>query len=339
MRRICNVALIDTSAVIYPVIYRFRHLDAEMVRWMKYDLFKRLHNTIEKIYARYGVGVFILAWDSGSDPARKNITFDDLDIKNKPAETYRGGRKARTAIPDYVWAEVSAFKKMMHTDRLVGRCGMWSFAGENAVEADDIIYDVLRKMRERRNPERHFFIVSNDKDFFQLVSEDTSFLRMKDGGFLLYTPEQVQEEFCVEPIDFPLWQGIVGDKADNIPGINGIGSTTLKKALRVVSIHQLFELQEHEDKYVAKILAKLRDEDTREAVQRSVDLARFRTPTNEYYKTSPDKDAFGLSETMLYYALRDALVPGGVYASEEVDDFLHDAAVFYTDLKRQIKRR
>ena len=93
-------------------------------------------------------------------------------------------------------------------------------------EADDVIA-TLAKQAEAAGHE--VLIVSSDKDFSQLLTENVSMLDgMKD---VTYTPELVRKKFGVTPELFVDYQALCGDKIDNIPGVAGIGAKTASKLL------------------------------------------------------------------------------------------------------------
>lgn len=98
-------------------------------------------------------------------------------------------------------------------------------------EADDLI-GTLAKQAEKEGFQ--VFMVTPDKDFAQLVSENIFMYkpaRMGNGIEIWGIPE-VLEKFEVERpeqvIDF---LGMMGDAADNIPGLPGVGEKTAKKFL------------------------------------------------------------------------------------------------------------
>ncbi|MGG7033966.1 MAG: DNA polymerase I [Flavobacterium sp.] len=99
-------------------------------------------------------------------------------------------------------------------------------------EADDLI-GTIAKQAEKENYQ--VFMVTPDKDFAQLVSENIFMYkpaRMGNGVEIWGIP-QVLEKFGVERpeqvIDF---LGMMGDAADNIPGFPGVGEVTAKKLLK-----------------------------------------------------------------------------------------------------------
>ncbi len=86
-------------------------------------------------------------------------------------------------------------------------------------EADDIIATLVEQANTA-NIEVH--IISGDKDFAQLISEQ---VRMVDTlRDVVYTPDLVHKKWGVPPRQFVDWQAMVGDKADNIPGVPGVGA-------------------------------------------------------------------------------------------------------------------
>jgi DNA polymerase I len=97
-------------------------------------------------------------------------------------------------------------------------------------EADDII-GTLAKQAEKEGYQT--FMVTPDKDFAQLVSENIFMYRPRfGGGYETWGIPEVQEKFGVERpeqvIDF---LGMMGDSVDNIPGLPGVGEKTAKKFL------------------------------------------------------------------------------------------------------------
>ena len=97
-------------------------------------------------------------------------------------------------------------------------------------EADDII-GTLAKKAEKEGYQT--YMVTPDKDFAQLVSENIFMYRPRfGGGYETWGIPEVQEKFGVknpeQVIDF---LGMMGDSADNIPGLPGVGEKTAKKFL------------------------------------------------------------------------------------------------------------
>ncbi len=99
-------------------------------------------------------------------------------------------------------------------------------------EADDII-GTLSKQAEREGYQ--VFMVTPDKDFGQLVSENIFMYRPSrlGNGIEIWGIPEVQKRFGVErPEQVIDYLGMMGDASDNIPGLPGVGDMTAKKFIK-----------------------------------------------------------------------------------------------------------
>lgn len=100
-------------------------------------------------------------------------------------------------------------------------------------------------------------LVTGDKDAYQLASELTSIVTTKRGitDVVVYGPEEVEERYGVRPAQFTDFLGLKGDKADNIPGVPGIGD---KKAAAMLQAYGDLEgIYDNLDKFKGKQLENL----------------------------------------------------------------------------------
>ncbi len=95
-------------------------------------------------------------------------------------------------------------------------------------EADDII-GTLSKKAEKEGYKT--FMVTPDKDFAQLVSENIFMYRpVFGGGYETWGIPEVKAKFEVDdPEQVIDYLGMMGDAVDNIPGLPGVGDKTAKK--------------------------------------------------------------------------------------------------------------
>lgn len=99
-------------------------------------------------------------------------------------------------------------------------------------EADDII-GTLAKQAEKEGYQ--VFMVTPDKDFAQLVSENIFMYRpaRMGNGIEIWGIPEVQKKFEIErPEQVIDYLGMMGDAVDNIPGLPGVGDKTAKKFLK-----------------------------------------------------------------------------------------------------------
>jgi DNA polymerase I len=98
-------------------------------------------------------------------------------------------------------------------------------------EADDLI-GTLAKQAEKEGFQ--VFMVTPDKDFAQLVSENIFMYKPARMGndIEIWGIPQVLEKFEIQdPLQVIDYLGMMGDAADNIPGLPGVGEKTAKKLL------------------------------------------------------------------------------------------------------------
>lgn len=108
-------------------------------------------------------------------------------------------------------------------------------------EADDII-GTLAKKAEKQGYKT--YMVTPDKDFAQLVSENIFMYRpVFGGGYETWGIPEVQAKFEVDtPEQVIDYLGMMGDSVDNIPGLPGVGDKTAKKFIAAYgSMEGLFE--------------------------------------------------------------------------------------------------
>jgi len=105
------------------------------------------------------------------------------------------------------------------------------------VEADDVVA-YLTKMYENDRK----IIASSDKDFYQLLDENTVIFSPVKKVFL--NNKDILEKFNIHPMNFALARAIVGDKTDNLAGLRGIGIKNVVKYFPFLSDGKKVELEQ-----------------------------------------------------------------------------------------------
>lgn len=121
-------------------------------------------------------------------------------------------------------------------------------------EGDDILGTVAARDEELGY---RTLLVTGDKDAYQLASDLTKIVTTKRGitDVVIYGPEEVEERYGVTPDQFTDFLGLKGDKADNIPGVPGIGD---KKAASMLQAYGNLEgVYANLDKFKGKQLENL----------------------------------------------------------------------------------
>ena len=121
-------------------------------------------------------------------------------------------------------------------------------------EADDIIGTLAR---EAERSGYRVDVLSSDRDLLQLVDQNTRVRLLKKGLSEIddVTPEILYQDMEITPTQVTDLKGLMGDTADNIPGVPGIGPKTALKLLHTYTT--LENLYEHIDELKGKQKEKL----------------------------------------------------------------------------------
>lgn len=97
------------------------------------------------------------------------------------------------------------------------------------VEADDLIGSLACKYA---SPDVNVYIVSGDKDFMQLINPHVFlYSPKKNSDAIIVDEEKVFEKFGCKPDQVIDILGLMGDSADNVPGVKGIGEKGAAKLI------------------------------------------------------------------------------------------------------------
>lgn len=156
-------------------------------------------------------------------PDHLAVAFDKegSHSRNEMFSAYKANRNATPEAIKIAIPYIQELLKAMHIP-IIEKAG---------IEADDLI-GTLAKQAEKEGYQ--VFMVTPDKDFAQLVSENIFMYkpaRMGNGIEIWGIPE-VKEKFEIEhPLQVIDFLGMMGDSVDNIPGLPGVGEKTAKKFL------------------------------------------------------------------------------------------------------------
>ncbi|MDC7234329.1 MAG: DNA polymerase I [Spirochaetales bacterium] len=137
-------------------------------------------------------------------------------------------------------------------------------------EADDIMGTLAVKAREEG---RASYIISGDKDLLQFAGEGIKIMKLEKGSSIEMDRDDVFEDRGVWPEQIVDYLSLVGDTADNVPGVAGIGPKTAAKLLQ--QYNTLDGIYEHLDEIKSKS-QRQKLEDNRENAYFSRDLVVIR---------------------------------------------------------------
>lgn len=230
-------------------------------------LFRMFYGMPDHFYSADGVKYnalygFVCAMDKVLRMVRPShvfVSFDSPDCgeRRELDEAYKANR------PDYseMAPEECPFTQLPAIYAALARMNV-PYAEIHGCEADDVLASYAVKYAG----EYEVVILSTDRDYWQLVSENVSILNYHGYDSTLVTPPVVRQKYGVEPAQFADWKCLVGDKSDNIVGVPGVGPKNAAALLG--KFGSLEYLMEHTD------------EITRPAIRRAVEEARERILLN-----------------------------------------------------------
>lgn len=167
--------------------------------------------------------------------------------------------------------------KINQTVRLIHylKCLPVKTVSMNKVEADDIIAYLSDILSNKHGSK--VFIVSNDKDFIQLVDDNITVYRPSEKEF--YTKEMIKKEFGVLAENFILYKTLLGDQSDKVAGIKGLGEKGLLKKFpelleRPLSFDDVMEIAEAKLKDHVVYARVLQDEERLRNNYKIMDLGK-----------------------------------------------------------------
>ncbi|CAB0508078.1 DNA polymerase I [Corynebacterium diphtheriae] len=174
-------------------------------------------------------------------PTHVAVAFD-VGRQTFRTEMFPEYKAQREAAPPEFKGQVEIIKEVLET------LGITTLEKEN-FEADDIIATLATAAGPLGFDT---YIVTGDRDSFQLVNESTTVLYPMRGVSVLhrFTPEAVEEKYGLTPVQYPDFAALRGDPSDNLPNIPSVGEKTATKW--IVQYGNLDSLLAHADEIKGK---------------------------------------------------------------------------------------
>ena len=202
--------LLDGMALIYRAYFAF---------------FKnpRLTSKGDDVSAIFGFLNTLLEIQKKHNPSHIAVAFD-LSGPTFRHELYPSYKANRDETPDAIKFSIPIIKELLESLSI-------PILEMKGFEADDIIGTVAKKASKEKY---ETFMVTPDKDYAQLVNDNTYMLKPARGGKEeeIITRNDVIEQWNINHIHQVIdILGLAGDSVDNIPGIPGIGPKTAQKLI------------------------------------------------------------------------------------------------------------
>ena len=145
------------------------------------------------------------------------------------------------------------------------------------IEADDII-SFACQLPHLKGWQK--IIVSSDKDFYQLLDNETLLFRPIQKQLL--NKNDIINEFSIHPNNFTLARAMVGDKSDGLKGVPGVGLKTIAKRFPFLAeemIHSLNRIITHCQNTNSKLKVYENIQDHEELIIENYTLMQLYTPS------------------------------------------------------------
>ncbi|MFH1442270.1 MAG: DNA polymerase I [Candidatus Omnitrophota bacterium] len=198
--------LIDATAFCYRAFYALKELSTSFGQPTNavYGFVNMLNKIIKEKKPEYIAACFDVSRD----------TFR--------AKKFAEYKMQRPPMPDGLSSQIPLIKEVIRAYGI-------KILEKEGYEADDIIATVTHKAKEQSVA---VTIISSDKDMLQLVGDDiVVFNPYKEKG-VVYDSQTVKDLFGISARQIPDMLALMGDNADNIPGVPGIGEKTAVELIK-----------------------------------------------------------------------------------------------------------
>ncbi len=205
-------------------------------------------STGQSTNAVYGFASMLVKLLREEEPTHVAVAWD-LSGPTFRDEEYEGYKGGRSEIPPEFPSQVPLTQDLM---RLIGVTNL----SAPGFEADDVIATLAHQGCEAG---MEVLIASGDRDAFQLVNENCTVLYPGKSlsDLRRMDPEAVEDKYGVSPERYRDLVALVGEKADNLPGVPGVGPKTAAKW--ITKFGSLESLVERADEVTGKAGQNFRD--------------------------------------------------------------------------------
>jgi len=210
-RKTTRILVIDGTNLFYRAYHGLIHQQFQFdghPTWAVFGLLNTIASSIKIVQPTH----VLVAFDYGKSAYRREIYPE-----------YKAGRHDATPFIDF--EDVN--NQLQQSQHLLKSLGLQVWQ-EKGIEADDIIATVVDRYESEVD---EIVILTGDKDLRQLISRKTYVIHPSLGKKAeeRWDYDRVADHYGVVPERLIEIWALSGDKADNIPGIKGIGEKTAIK--------------------------------------------------------------------------------------------------------------
>ena len=242
--------LLDAYALIYRAYYAFIKNPRINSKGFNTSAILGFVNTLEEVLKK-------------ENPTHIGVAFDPSGPTFRH-EAYKQYKAQREETPEAIRLSVPIIKDIIRAYRI-------PILEVPGYEADDVIGTLATEAGRQGIVT---YMMTPDKDYGQLVSENVFMYRPKhSGGFEIMGIEEIKAKFDIQSTEQVIdMLGLMGDSSDNIPGCPGVGEKTAQKL--VAEFGSIENLLAHTDRLKGALKTKV--EANREMIAFSKFLATIK---------------------------------------------------------------
>jgi len=234
-----KITLLDGHALAYRAYFALTSAGTQTSRWVT--------SQGEPTAGTYGFTSILLSLLEKDKPEYLAVTFDTG--KTFRDDLYPAYKATRAKMPDDLRPQIDRIREVVRAFRI-------PVLEAEGFEADDVLGTLARQMAEAGTDT---LILSGDRDLLQLVSRKIT-VRLPGRSLSEstdYDPARFEEQWGFPPAKLIDYKALVGDKSDNIPGVNGIGEKTATELIQKFgSLDAIYrQLEDVPPRYRAKLEA------------------------------------------------------------------------------------
>lgn len=175
---------------------------------------------------RFSPGKLIVVWENGGASPRRRKVSSSYKAGRAKMQDYKARKNGTSTMKDILRLDnESKIKQLKLLNQLLQKTPVCQIFLKDT-ECDDIIGYLTKYQFVNENRDK--YIVSSDKDFYQLL-DDPQVRQYDPARKITLDAKYVVEKFDITPNNFCLARAFVGDPSDNIEGVPGVGLKTLSK--------------------------------------------------------------------------------------------------------------
>jgi len=169
--------------------------------------------------------VFI-GWETGGGSARRRKIYKEYKANRGKIKEFKKLKAGTASMRDTLVAdEETKVKQLSQLYKLLKHTPVCQVF-VSGTECDDVLAYLVNQYYRTDPTEK--IVVSNDKDFYQLL-EDDSVVIYNHATRTVIDGDKVYEKYGIAPRNFVMARTLVGDNSDNIHGVAGVGMKTVLK--------------------------------------------------------------------------------------------------------------